>query len=463
MSALRMGRRPDLAVCARAALVALSLVAGGCKSAGVDSPGAPALLVKLLDIPNTIVVGHSDSIAVRVTDSAGKAVSGATVLFALASTGGSVSSSSVTSGADGIAAVLWTMGDIANAQSVTARLPNVSGAPVTFTATPLAGPAATLAKLSADPPSAPTSSPIDSLVVLVSDQFGNPAAGAPVTFSVTAGGGTVSPSSTLTGANGRAAARWTLGPTKGADSASAVVVGLSAPAITFATTAFSVASLAINGPRLIVIDSGTATPLTAVAKDFSGNVVAGAQFSLVSESSVATVSNGTVTGAQRGTTFVLAVSVDNANARDSVMIIVAVPNGPVAMTDLSRFDLKSDTTLTVTFLINMRTSSETLGSGTAQITWDPTLLTYQGDADGASGVGATVNSATGAAGSLTLTFANAQGFTGSVQLRKVTFHSTTTVAHSGTLHLAVSDLAAAGTFDNLLPVTVVVSYPLVIR
>ena len=49
----------------------------------------------------------------------------------------------------------------------------------------------------------------DSLVVIVRDAAGNPVPGVPVTWSVTAGGGSVSPASSLTGANGIARARYT--------------------------------------------------------------------------------------------------------------------------------------------------------------------------------------------------------------------------------------------------------------
>ena len=52
------------------------------------------------------------------------------------------------------------------------------------------------------------------LVVLVTDESGNPVEGVSVTWS--AQGGTVAPATTTTGSNGRASVQWTLGSTVGA-------------------------------------------------------------------------------------------------------------------------------------------------------------------------------------------------------------------------------------------------------
>ncbi|HEY0152564.1 MAG TPA: Ig-like domain-containing protein [Longimicrobium sp.] len=49
------------------------------------------------------------------------------------------------------------------------------------------------------------------LTVLVADETGRPMAGQTVTFAVTAGGGTVDAASVVTGVDGRAATKWTLG------------------------------------------------------------------------------------------------------------------------------------------------------------------------------------------------------------------------------------------------------------
>jgi hypothetical protein len=64
----------------------------------------------------------------------------------------------------------------------------------------------------------------DSIRVLVRNRVGAPIAGAQVQFSVTAGGGTVSPASVVTGADGKAAAALTLGPNVGTNSVQVAAV-----------------------------------------------------------------------------------------------------------------------------------------------------------------------------------------------------------------------------------------------
>ena len=53
------------------------------------------------------------------------------------------------------------------------------------------------------------------LVVLVLDDDDNPVTGVPVTWTVQAGGGSVTPTSGATGADGRASTAWSLGPSTG--------------------------------------------------------------------------------------------------------------------------------------------------------------------------------------------------------------------------------------------------------
>ena len=66
---------------------------------------------------------------------------------------------------------------------------------------------------------APSSALPDSLVVRLTDAFGNGIPGATLTWSAAAGNGTVTPAGTLTNASGRSAARWVVGPTSGTQTA----------------------------------------------------------------------------------------------------------------------------------------------------------------------------------------------------------------------------------------------------
>ncbi len=82
-----------------------------------------------------------------------------------------------------------------------------------------------------------------SLVVRVVDDQGNPVPAATVTWSVAAGGGTISPASTATDDQGLVSARWTLGPTPGPNSADATVPGVN-------PVTFSANATGGGGPRL---------------------------------------------------------------------------------------------------------------------------------------------------------------------------------------------------------------------
>lgn len=156
----------------------------------------------------------------RVTDAGGSPVPGATVTVAITSGGGSVNSSSLTTGAAGTVEVVWTLGpSTAQTHRLTATAGNLSR---DVTATPRAGPPETVQNVGGNNQSGPAGDPLpDSLVVRVLDRFGNPVAGAAVSWTATVGGGSLSPPQGSADAEGRARARWTLGPGVGANQARA--------------------------------------------------------------------------------------------------------------------------------------------------------------------------------------------------------------------------------------------------
>ena len=82
--------------------------------------------------------------------------------------------------------------------------------------------------------------------VLVTDASNRPVPGALVTFTVTAGGGTLNAATQTTGANGNASVAWTMGNTFGNNVLTASVAGL--PSVTFNATAIAPAAgvLAFN-------------------------------------------------------------------------------------------------------------------------------------------------------------------------------------------------------------------------
>ena len=186
---------------------------------------------------------------VSVVDQDGSSLAGVTVSFSVTAGGGmlssttdanpctvasSTSSTTATTDANGRAATRLTLGSDAGTNTVSATVEGLE--PVTFTATAAeqAMPHS-LTKVCGDSQEGMASEQLaESFVVLVSDENGAAMAGVVVSFSVTAGGGTLSAATATTDANGRAATRLTLGSETGTNTVSATVEGLEP--VTFTAT-----------------------------------------------------------------------------------------------------------------------------------------------------------------------------------------------------------------------------------
>ena len=186
---------------------------------------------------------------VSVLDQNRSAFAGAVVTFSVTAGGGTLSSTTATTDANGRARSTLTLGSQPGLNTITATVAGLE--PVTFTASGYATPHS-LTKVSGDGQEGPASTQLAApFVVSVLDQDGAAIAGAVVTFSVTAGGGTLSSttdansctiasstSSTtaITDTNGRAATRLTLGSEPGTNTVSATVEGLEAETFTATAT-----------------------------------------------------------------------------------------------------------------------------------------------------------------------------------------------------------------------------------
>ena len=178
--------------------------------------------------------------SVRVADQYGNGVPSRTVTWAV-SGGGSITPSSVTNSA-GIASATRVLGSVAGAQGATATVAGLIGSPVVFNATATHGAATTILKFAGDGQSATAGTPVGvAPTARVVDQNGNSVAGVNVTFAVTGGGGSVSPTTAIaTDTAGKAAVTsWTLGPTAGTnnDSLRASAPGL--PSVLFLASGLS--------------------------------------------------------------------------------------------------------------------------------------------------------------------------------------------------------------------------------
>ncbi len=249
--------------------------------------GTAANIVATTVVTQTATAGTAVAAppAVRVTDAFNNPVAGVAVAFAVTAGGGTINAASVTTDAAGLAALTtWTLGTVAGPNTVTATVAGLTGSPVSFNATGTVGAAANLVALSVTAQSATVGTAVGAVPsVRVQDAVGNGVSGVTVTFTLTAGGGTiapVSPAIVVTNAPGVAThTSWTLGSTAGANTVSAAATGLTGSPIVFTATAIagSPTTIASNS---VVTQSATAgsavtTPPSVRVTDVNGNPVAG--------------------------------------------------------------------------------------------------------------------------------------------------------------------------------------------
>ncbi len=268
--------------------MAIALAAGvfGCGGDKLTLPGdaTPTKIEMVTGDAQAGIVGSALPLplVVKVTDELGRAVVNQNVTFTVESGGGQVAPGSSATGSDGRASATWTLGPNAGPQQVQAQAVG-GGAPdnlvVAFGATAVAGSGSLIAAVSGNDQSAAVNSALaDSLVVKVSDGSNNPVSGITVQWTAV-GGGSVSPETVVTGADGRAATARVLGPTSGQQSAQAAADGLAGSPVTFIHTA-----LASNPTTLTVVSgSGQTAPagfqvaqdLVVKVADANGNGVGG--------------------------------------------------------------------------------------------------------------------------------------------------------------------------------------------
>jgi hypothetical protein len=203
-------------------------------SASASAAGAAALAVVSGDA-QTAAAGSTlpESLIVRVSDRFGNPVSSTAVAWTPIG-GGSVSAAQVTTGANGRAGVRRLLGSQAGEQETRATVSGLSGSPVTFTHIATSsggggggGEGSRVTIVSGNDQSAPAGSELpEPLVIRVTDDAGRPVSGAPVAWLVTDGGGSADPVFGVTGGDGQASARWTLGDDRGRNRLNAVVGGI---------------------------------------------------------------------------------------------------------------------------------------------------------------------------------------------------------------------------------------------
>jgi hypothetical protein len=209
-----------------------------------------------------------------------------------------------------------------------------------------------------------------------------------------------------------------------------------------------------------IVDRNATVSAPATARRSDGQPLTGVTFTYVSRTpAIATVSpTGVITGVAKGQAVIVASVQSDPQVADSILAVVADPGGPVLVSSIERFRYPRDTTFTVSIFVDMRTSTKRLGSATVDVEWNTAQLQYQSNANGSSGASPTVNSSNTSTGKLVLAMADVAGFTGRVELLRITFKSSSS-ASVGQLKLTARELNATD-YSDLLPLTVQVLHPI---
>jgi hypothetical protein len=197
-------------------------------------------------------------LVVTLTDRDGLPVPSQEVAFSVASGAGQLDPATAQTDNAGKASTVWTLGPGAGSQQVVAHPVGTSASlTATFTATAVAGAGSTITLDSGDGQTGSVGSALpESLVVKVADGFGNPVSGVAVQWSVLSGGGSISPETSTSGDDGRAAAERVLGPGSGIQTAQASASGFSGSPVTFTHTAIP----AVPARLVLVSGNGQTAP-----------------------------------------------------------------------------------------------------------------------------------------------------------------------------------------------------------
>ncbi|MES1205573.1 MAG: Ig-like domain-containing protein, partial [Pseudomonadota bacterium] len=237
-------------------------------------------------------------LTVQVLDSNAAPISGATVLFSVPGSGASasLSATTVTTNASGVATVNATANATAGAYSISAGL---SGTPITATFSVWNyGTATTIAVVSGSGQSATAGAAFGApLVALVTDAASQPVVGATVTFAAVASGGgasaTLGGATATTNGSGRATATATANAVPGSYVVTASTSGAAAAA------SFNLTNNAGSPSQIVVTGGGTqsatvgtafAAPLLVTVKDAFGSPLVGVTVTFAAPASGASAS-----------------------------------------------------------------------------------------------------------------------------------------------------------------------------
>ena len=218
--------------------------------------------------------------AVLVKDDKGNPLPGVPVTFSVTAGGGQVSGAVPVTGANGVATVGgWTLGPAAGANTLAAAISgvNVSGSPVSFTATGTAGTVdAGKSTVSADPPAIPASggSSRSTITVTARDALGNPVSGLTVTLAATGNGNSLVQPDQQTGSDGTTTGRLSA-TVPGDHVVSATIEDVAVTQTATVTVSAGAPSAGRSGATVPGGTAGQGTTIEVRLRDAQGNDVAG--------------------------------------------------------------------------------------------------------------------------------------------------------------------------------------------
>lgn len=256
-------------------------LAYSCSSKGSTNPPPPNTYT-IAKVSGDSQVGSANStlganLVVSVVDQNGAPAAGQTVTWS-ASGGGSVTSGTSQTDANGHAVMGRTLGATAGFQTTTASLSGATGSPVTFTSISQIQGAFTIAAGTGGGQSDTVLSQLGSpFQATVTDHLGAPVAGVIVSFNVTAGGGTLTQAADTSDAGGQVTTTLTLPSTSGTKTVQASVTGLVGSPVSFNATATAgnatQMAKSAGDSQIAVISSTLPNPHSVVVKDAHGNAV----------------------------------------------------------------------------------------------------------------------------------------------------------------------------------------------
>jgi uncharacterized protein YjdB len=291
-------------------------------STSVKVTQGPAKLVLQDGGGQSGVVGSTlpSPVRVLVTDPPGRPIPNVVVTFTAGGNGKVYSTTTATTGSDGLASVPWVLGGHAGQQTLTASIQAPGNPTVVTEATALVGAATALLLVGGDAQTGAVGAVLPvPLRVRAVDSFGNAVGGVSVAWLAEFESGSIVPVAATTGGDGYASAKWQLGTRIGTQTVSA-------------TSAAGLVRFSATGERLLatqmtITGAGTLTALgakaqlTATAKTSSGEVVATpATWASLNPGVVSVTQTGVVTARANGSARI-AASLDDAT--DTVTVTVA--------------------------------------------------------------------------------------------------------------------------------------------